>query len=142
MYMARYAFLAIFILVGGCIFAATVVAIMAFQVSDHIAIYTISENVLNFSIIVLIPFTLMSAMTMCTYNNLHYQIYSEDIEFPVDNAHNVFNLLSKNKKVDVKKENVDQLTTQLLESLLHDPAASKKTPVPELNKAGIKIINF
>lgn len=72
LYVARYAFGSIFALVGGSIALATVVAAMAYQVSDHLAIYTISENVLNFSIIILVPFVIMSAMTMCTYSSLYY----------------------------------------------------------------------
>ena len=94
MYVARYAFGIIFILVGGSIAIATVAAAMAVRVSDHIAIYTISENVLNFTIIILIPFAIMTVMTMCTYSNLYYKIYNRDIVFPLENS-DFFNWMSK-----------------------------------------------
>lgn len=104
---------------------------MSFAVSDQLAIYTISESVLNYSMVVLIPFTILAIMTSCSYNMRYYEIYEENMEFP-QRENDLFNWVTKDKK---NVRDVDQLTTQLLESYLHDPAVSATAPVPSLKKA-------
>ena len=82
MFKARYAFIVLYVLVGGTILMTTCVAGMAFAVSDQLAIYTISETVLSYTVAVLIPFAIMTAMTTCAYNMRYYEIYDEDMDFP------------------------------------------------------------
>ena len=82
-YKARYAFIVIYILVGGTIAITTCVAGMAFAVADQLAIYTITEAVLSYTVAVLIPFTIMTAMTTCAYNSRYYEIYDKDMNFPL-----------------------------------------------------------
>ena len=75
-YKARHLFTAIYMLVGGTIFLSTAAAGMAYAVADQLAIYTISESVLTFSMVILIPFTILAVMTSCSYNLRYYEIYA------------------------------------------------------------------
>ena len=86
MYKARYGFLALYWLVGGAMTISTIVAAVAFRISDQLAIYTISENVLNFSLVILVPFALMAAMTVFSYQSLRYQVKDVDREYPDDHT--------------------------------------------------------
>ena len=139
MYKARYGFIAIYLLVAVTILIPTIAAGMAFAVSDQLAIYTVSESVLNFSVVILVPFTIMAAMTTCSYNLRYYEIYDEEMDFPLG-TNTLFNWMSAEKRADV--ENVDHLTTRLLSSYLHDPAASARAPVPTLQKTKITVITL
>ena len=94
MYKARFAFIAIYILVGGTILIPTCAAGMAFAVADQLAIYTISETVLNYSLVVLVPFSIMAIMTTCAYNLRYYEIYDQDMDYPLGGNH-LFNWMSK-----------------------------------------------
>ena len=139
MYRARFAFVAIYLLVLVTILIPTFAAAMAFAVSDQLAIYTVSESVLNFSVVILVPFTIMAAMTTCAYNLRYYEIFGDEAQFPLG-PNTLFDWMSADKRVDV--ENVDQMTTRLLSSYLHDPAASARAPVPSLQKTRITVITL
>lgn len=139
LYQARYAFIILFWLVGGVIFISTLAAGMAFAVADQLGIYTVSESVLNFSLVILVPFAIMAGMTTCSYNFRYYEIYDEEINFPLD-RNSIFGWKSTDVKVDTS--NIDQLTTSLIESYLHDPAQSAKAPVPSLRKSKITVITM
>ena len=86
MYRARYGFLILYWLVGGVMIIGTLVAAVAIRVSDHLAIYTISENVLMFSIVNLIPFSIMSGMTVFSYQTLRYQVNDVDRDYSNDHT--------------------------------------------------------
>ena len=108
LYKSRYAFIAIYILVGLTVLIPTCAAGMAYAVADQLAIYTVSESVLNYSLLVLVPFVVMTVMTTCAYNLRYYEIYGEDMNFPLG-TNTLFNWMSKDQKQDV--QNVDHLTT-------------------------------
>ena len=108
MYKARYGFIAIYLLVAVTILVPTCAAGMAYAVSDQLAIYTVSESVLNFSVVILVPFTIMAAMTTCAYNLRYYEINGENMDFPLG-TNTLFNWMTKEKMANV--QDVDHLTT-------------------------------
>ena len=86
LYQMRYYWLGFMLVMVLCLSGVFSFGLIAFQVSDQIAIYTISGNVNLFCFVTLFPMIAVTIFSFTTWEMRYYEMTSQDITFDSQNS--------------------------------------------------------